>query len=479
MGHLFVQFILLTRIVYARDDLAHSQYVTEAKQIGEDPVSLYHFNHYGSYGSYGSNTRVTHKSYFNVLKEKLMEALIGIGLVVLAFPVLYYNEKRQAHMDRIFAYGEKIVKDGVKSAPLNSDNEKCLVNVQGETATQEQLTDNNSGITVQNCVRLEGVAQMYQWVEQTQTEERDAPGGGKDTITTYSYRTEWSSVEHDSSSFNEPGGHHNPSFYVHNSSQVAQNVSFGDYSLTADLITQMRKSTPATGPQQIDMGGRPFVLRDNHYTTERGGPEVGDMQYALTKVECGVATVLSIQQGNSFTPLNNDMVPSGCCIAPGRGEKVAALEEPLLAKSSEPDGICSAIGAMISMKEELNDLAEAALSAREMFARAKAAQGCIRKVLHVVGFFMFYFGFYMQFSFFPAVFRFIPFIGTWIESFGQFFAMLGAIFLAIFHYCLTVSVAWLVVRPLKGIFFLCLSVAIIVVPTMLAQQQQQQQGSGP
>lgn len=318
---------------------------------------------------------------------------------------------------------------------------------------------------------------MYQWVENQQTEERDAPGGGKDTITTYSYSMDWRDSPQDTSSFNQPSGHENPPFYVNSSSQTANEVQFGDYMLTSDLITQMRKETPITGEQELEMGGRQFRLEGNTYTTVAGSPQVGDMRYSLTKVECAEATVLSIQSGNSFTALKYNMVPStGCSLfggGPSAGDKVAALEEPLLGKSDpEIHGVCSAIGAAIAMKEELNDLAEELLSARAMFARAKAAQDCIRRVLKLVGFLMFYVGFYAQFSFFPALFRFIPFIGTWIEYFGNLFAFLGAVFMAIFHYCVTVGVAWMVLRPLKGILMLLFAAAILIVPSMLAQQAQ-------
>jgi len=416
-----------------------------------------------------------HKSYGQVVLEAFGKALLGVFLVILGFPVLYFNEKRQVHMDKIFDYASHVCKQNVPSDKVDSQYEANLVHVQGTTATQETLRDGEFPITVTSCAKLRRSVEMYQWVESSSTETRDAPGGGKDEITTYSYSKSWRSSPQDSSSFQE-AGHDNPPMPFEGANYTASNVSLGSFSLTETLIGQMNNFQALSNQElapQASAGGRQFSLGGTTYTSFQGSPSIGDMKVSFTKVECKQATVLSVQHDGSFAPLTYDMVPqTGCCSFAALPQKVelGANQSLLGGSKSAPMGLCSCVGDVIATRECLDDLAEETLSAREMMDRARSRQQCVHSVLKLVGYLLFFCGWLLQFWFVPTLFRVIPFIGLWIQAFGNFFAYLGAFFMGTFCYCVTVACAWLALRPVKGALFLGLAAALIVVPSVYAGQ---------
>lgn len=67
---------------------------------------------------------------------------------------------------------------------------------------------------VNGFIRLRRLVEMYQWTETTKTKTIKHVGGSETTTTTYEYRQEWSSVYHDSSQFEQPSGHTNPSMHI-------------------------------------------------------------------------------------------------------------------------------------------------------------------------------------------------------------------------------------------------------------------------
>jgi len=297
----------------------------------------YHPGYHPGYHSDGQGTRTyRHESYGQVVKSAFSAACFGVLLVIFAFPVLYYNEKREVHMQKVFALARQIVHTDVPSEKVDKQLEGCLVHMKGETQTTETLRDSDFQVSASNCAKLKREASMYQWVENTSTEERDAPGGGKDTITTYTYSKEWKSEPINSQGFQE-ASHDNPPMPLQGASYVAGTVSFGAFTLSKSLLGQMRKWEPLSSKDELPpsqaVGGKSFRLEGDRYTTEQGTPEIGDMRVTFTKVPCGVATVLSLQKGDSFEPLTYAMVDG---LRQGGDRTKPGLAEPLLGVPAPP-----------------------------------------------------------------------------------------------------------------------------------------------
>eukprot|EP00929_Paragymnodinium_shiwhaense_P119503 TRINITY_DN91415_c0_g1_i1.p1 TRINITY_DN91415_c0_g1~~TRINITY_DN91415_c0_g1_i1.p1 ORF type:complete len:494 (-),score=131.45 TRINITY_DN91415_c0_g1_i1:412-1836(-) len=420
-------------------------------------------------------TRVSYKSYGNKVSDAMGQFIAGIVLVCLAFPVVWYNEKRQVHMDQLFAYATKVCRPNKTADSIEQDNENHLVHMQGTTSVSEQLRDEYFPVVVENCAKLKRTVEMYQWVEHKKEEKKDTSGGGEETITTYTYSKEWSVIQYDSSGFVE-SGHDNPPFPFESTDKTAQEVAFGAFSLSRKLVAQMQKWTPVKcAEKQVNAKGMPFVQKgDGEFANFDGQPDIGDLKVTFTKVECGDATVMAVQQGNSFVPLDYSQVPQGCC--GGQASEKDPLADPLLDSNSKtsapPTGPCGCVGALIESGEEICSLREDKVSARVVMDALKAQQSCIHYLLMLLGCFMFIMGFYLQFTFVPTLFRIIPWAGVWIEAFGKYVAILGALFVGCCCFCTTLGFSWLASRPIRGIIFLAFAGAVMAVPTMLAREDE-------
>jgi hypothetical protein len=437
---------------------------------------------------------VSHTSAADEVKKKIEGAMVGGFLIFLAFPVLWFNERRQAKMWALFGRAKQMVKTNVTSEKVDNSNEARLVHMKGTTANPAPLKDPQFDITVLNCAALERNVEMFQWVEQQTKEEQDDNYGGKTTVTTYSYTQEWNSTAVDSTSFQEMG-HDNPAMPCEGQVFRADTVSFGAFALTQGLISKMSNFTSLSEkelPSQVRVrDSRSVTLQGSEYTTVAPGmsPQIGDVRISFKKVPCGDATILAVQHNNSFAPLRGDMTVKGGKVVRPQGGDERLLDhnntcEMLDQAEAQRDkfdidldgggccAICALVGKAVETREEVYDIAESQESAAGMFKAAQDQQACIHTLLQIVGFFLLFIGWNCIFQVLPAVFRFIPFIGIYIQYFGNFLAGVLSFVLSAFLWCITVAVAWLAARPLKAGFFLMFAVLLIAVPSYLSAQQQ-------
>lgn len=418
--------------------------------------------------------RTSQTSAFGEIGKAFTGACAGFLIFCLAFPVLWGNERRQAKMWELFGQAQQIIKPNVPSDSVSGDNEACLVHVQGCSTTQQQLKDSMFGIAVRDSVKLRRTVLMYQWKENAQTEERDTMMGGKEKVTTYTYTQEWSPTEINSSQFNQPG-YNNPPFPFQGEEQVAKAVSLGSFQLTERLIG-MLSNFQDLSESELSGSRQGFCLRNGVYTSEvPGASSIGDVRVSFQKVVCGDATVLAVQRGRSFGPFTYGMAVEG-------GRVKAGGKEPLLGKAPQEDlslesgsvgccALCGLVASAVETNEEIYGISEGKESAGDMLRQAAAFQQKLHYILQIVGFFMLFLGLYLMFNIIPALFRIIPLIGTWIQLFGKFVVGLASFFLASFLWCITVALAWMSMRPLKGLLLLIAAGALFTIPTLLASQQ--------
>lgn len=396
-------------------------------------------------------------------------------MVIIAFPVLYYNEKRQVHMDKIFDWAEQKMRD-VSADKVDEANQASPVCVQGETDTRETLRDDVTGIEVEKCVKLRREVEMFCWIETQRSQERDTNDGGKETYTTYSYHQDWSSMPQDSSSMSEPN-HQNPSMPFKDQTKTAKQVGFGAFQLDKSLVEQMCKFKPSEVKAKTIEGKNMQVVETGTLQSGGNAPKVGDLKITMSQVPCGPATVASIQNGDSFQPLTYALVPSGsCCSGPPDKVDLSAAQLNSSGADVEVRGICSCVGALIGSGECIHNLTETHESGKEMIKHMKATQGFIHYALKVVAWFLFMVGFYFIFKFPPSFFRFIPFIGTWIESFGKAIAFVAAFFLGTMCWCITIALSLMIVKPMRGILFLGIAASLLLLPTFFAAHAGTQSG---
>jgi len=437
--------------------------------------------------------RVSHTTAGQEVKKKAEGAMVGAVLIFLAFPILWFNERRQAKMWALFGRAKSIVKVNVSSDKVDPSNEARLVHAKGSTANEKELRDAQFGVSVENCAALRREVEMFQWVESEQKEEKDDNYGGKTTITTYSYTQEWRSDAQDSTGFQEMG-HDNPPMPCEGQTFRAEAVSFGAFNLSKTLIEKMCNFTQLTQkelPGQISLSGRgSVVLQGSQYSTVAPGmaPQIGDVRISFEKVPCGDATILAVQHNDSFAPLRADMTIKGGKVVRPEGGNAALLDHSntseMLDQAEKQENIdldmdggcgacCALVGTLVESGEEIYMIAESEQSAAQMFKTAQNQQALIHTVLQLVGFLFLLIGWDAILSLLPSVFRFIPFIGIYIQYFGNFLASIVSFVLAVFFWCITVALAWLAARPMKAGLLLGVAALLFLVPWYISQQPNQ------
>ncbi|XP_027052697.1 transmembrane protein 43-like, partial [Pocillopora damicornis] len=202
--------------------------------------------------------------------------LFGILLVIVSFPVLYWNEGRAVQTALSLDEGLRQVVHIHDIDQISSEYQDKLVHLSGSLQTDRVLSDSDYGIAVK-AARLRRNVEMYQWVEHKHTGEHDEGGQeGVKTVTTYT--TEWSSISSVTGSFAEPG-HQNPkTMPVQSYTKEPDSVRVGAFSLSKELIRKIDAFQPLS-PREVPQGKMMNIHNGMFYhSTDPSHPIVGDVR---------------------------------------------------------------------------------------------------------------------------------------------------------------------------------------------------------
>ncbi len=232
---------------------------------------------------------------------------VGFILIIAAVVLLWWNEGRAVNTAKGLAEGAAAVV-AVSADAIDPNNDGRLVHVSGQASSGEILSDPLLGVE-KNAIALIREVEMYQWREDSSTETRTRAGGAEERVTTYTYRTEWSSRQIDSSRFNQPGQHQNPSsFPISAETRRAGNVSVGAFSLSGRLVGQIGQgeylrldaSHVAALPAELQARAN-AEHADWLYIGNPMSPEVGDLRVRLKVVEDQPVSILARQSGGNLS----------------------------------------------------------------------------------------------------------------------------------------------------------------------------------
>ena len=153
-------------------------------------------------------TETTTESWGSRLGNSIKGVIVGLGLFVLGFPVLFWNEGNSVKTAKSLDEGEKACVSLESAEKVDPGMEGRLVHVSGKADTKDVLTDETFGVAA-TAIALTRKVEMYQWREDCKTEEKKNAGGSVTTTKTYTYAKVWSGKAIDSSGFKE-SGHDNP-----------------------------------------------------------------------------------------------------------------------------------------------------------------------------------------------------------------------------------------------------------------------------
>jgi len=359
-------------------------------------------------------TETSHQSWFSRLGNAFKSLIIGLLLFVLSFPVLFWNEGRAVTTARSLNEGQKQTVS-VACDTVDRANDGKLVHMSGLASTADVLCDEMFNVEV-NAIRIQRIAEMYQWEEDERTETDKTLGGGKKTTKTYQYSKEWSASKIDSGNFRHPEGHKNPrTMLITPRMQTASEVTLGAFQLSDDLVSNIRGSQtigldasniPETFREQMRfVGGELYLGADSE------SPQIGDIRVRFEATPATEVSILAQQKNASFQPYQTQA-----------GDALSRLEMGML-------------------------------SAEEMFAHARTENSIFTWVLRALGSAIMLGGLMMLMSPLVIVGDVIPLVGSIVQGSTFLVAALFTLILA----PMTIAFAWFFYRPLVAVPLLIVS----------------------
>ncbi len=362
------------------------------------------------------------QSWFSRIGGAIAGVLIGIILFIAAFPLLGWNEGRAIKRAKTLdAGGSSVI--SVPAAPIDPAHDGKLVHITGPTVAGSEPADPAFGLAV-SAIKLRRDVEMYQWTEEKKSETQKKLGGSEETVTTYTYKKEWSSGLIDSSEFHKPDGHTNPGeLPVESETFTADGVTVGDYTLPDSLIEKIEDyhALPITKKTKsevtADLPAPVTISNDGFFVgQDPKAPAVGNLRIHFEVVEPGDVSIVAAQTGTTFEPY-----------------------------------IIEDLGTI-----EL--LQAGTFSAKSMFATEQQGNVIVTWLVRLLGFIIMFFGLLLIMKPLSVLADIIPLLGTLAETGTGLLSFLIALPLTL----LTIALAWLAFRPLLGIPLLLLVIGTII-----------------
>ncbi|XP_053724007.1 transmembrane protein 43-like [Synchiropus splendidus] len=360
-------------------------------------------------------------------------AVVGVILSLVSCYLLFTNEAHAVQTAASVREGLAEVVSLDKPLSVDEVNNNRLVHLSAQLQTSQPLHDPNYNVVV-HAVKLRRQVEMYQWVEQQQSNDVVENGETK-TETTYSYNTEWKSELVNSRNFDKEIGHENPSaMAVESATVVAPEVKVGPFTLSKGLVEQIDDFHVLSLKDLSALNVVTFLTVHDDYlyhTDNVSHPQVGDVRVRF-----------------SFAGLSSDTTFLG----PAQTVSVVAKQRG---------------GQLIPYKTRSGDaleiLYEEDLSAGEVFERELQYNSKKTWGLRLLGWFLMFLGIQLAM-------RIIYTLVDWIPLLRE----LVSVGLTIFSLCISSSLSlliigfgWLFYRPLVAVAL----GALAMVPVFLARSR--------
>lgn len=373
----------------------------------------------------------TSTSWFSRLGSALKGVLFGCAAVLLAIVLLFWNEGRSIQSIRTHKEGAGAV-TSVSPERVDAANNGKLVHISAAASASGPRRDDITGVSTEGLILSRSV-EYFQWVETSRSETRTKLGGGQETVTTYSYATEWTPTPQDSAGFNDAAGHNNPPVTLKDAGFAADRATVGAFTVTEPVLNQLSAQTPLQATQtqaQVASAalGRAVSVQDNvlFVGENAAAPQVGDMRITYRYLpQNTVLSVIGAQTGGEITAY------------PARtGRNILMVRT-------------------------------GTASAAEMFQAAEAANQTMSWVLRGVGLVVMMVGFSMVLGPLGVLGDVVPFIGS-IVRLGT--GLISGV-LAVAISLVVIALAWLTFRPLFALALLAVAGVAVAGIVMLRKRR--------
>lgn len=370
-------------------------------------------------------TERIHRGLFSRLFNSIIGVAIGFVLIPVSMMLIGWNEYRTIHRAKGLIEGESVVVDLANSDNIDSAYYGKLIHAIGLATTSESLSDPEFGVSGK-LLQLRRMVEMYQWVEKVESKTRKKIGGGEETVKTYSYDKQWLPGREESENFHEVSRHINPQQRFSAQQSISNHATFGAFTLRPEQVSKIDRWTEA----RLDEGSllEKFDLAERERFKVEGGyvyyshrrpdstaPQVGDQRIRLEVVQPTQISVLGKQDQNTISPFKT------------------------------------------SNGEIIDSLHVGQVSASEMFANLKQQNTFLAMLLRVAGWGLSVVGFMLIASPLKTLTDIVPFFGKMVGAVTFFIAVILGSCVSL----ITVSIAWVAVRPLYSISLLTIVCVVI------------------
>ncbi|MFZ9858058.1 MAG: TMEM43 family protein [Roseiflexaceae bacterium] len=242
-----------------------------------------------------SYTQTTRNSWGSRITNSFVGVLFGLILIPFSIWGLWWNE------------GQPDL-SVLAQASIAVDASQINLNTEGQFVAATGILDSDSTLADEpwmqsgDFISLQRRVEMYAWEESSSTTEtEDTFGGGSTTSTTYTYNKTWTESPANSSSFEYPEGHENPTKPLNNLDQSVENATIGVYGIAARQITLPGGDRTTPKPGTLPDG---YVLQGEYIYNRSGAansPQVGDIRISFNALPRGITvTALGQQQNNQI-----------------------------------------------------------------------------------------------------------------------------------------------------------------------------------
>lgn len=378
-------------------------------------------------------TVTTKQSYGQRLGNSFKGIGTGILLFIIGTAILWWNEGNTVKKTRALNEAAGVTVEMADITKVNPEFEGKLVHAVGQAVTADILTDDLFGISV-NAMAISRTVEYYQWVEESKSETKEKIGGGTETVTTYTYKREWTYAPVNSASFQDPDYQAVNSILtkVDDKSVSAENVTFGAYRLPGFIKNGIGgKSAITPEPTEAQMeewlkiirakdSVANFIVKDNtvYLGESPENPKVGDVRITFNYIPTPqTISILAKVVGDTF-------------------EQYTAKNGKTVSR--------------VTMGE---------VSSESMYESAHKEVGFWKWALRVLGIILVVTGLKSIFGFISMLTAVLPFVKNLLaKGIGFICWVIGLIWSFII-----IGLAWVFYRPAVGIPLLVAAVALIVL----------------
>jgi len=383
-------------------------------------------------------TETTRTSYGSNIGNSFKGILFGLLLLVGSIVLLWWNESRSVNQaDALNEMNAKIVT--LPDSIYHPEHENKPVLVQGEVKPVSQIVDTLFGVKSDGLVLRRSV-EMYQWKENKSSKSEEKLGGGTETVTTYDYVKEWSSMAINSSSFKHPQGHHNPPMNYKGETFVTD-ANIGGYYLSQNMVAKIGASQTYNGLSSMP---KKIGVADNHMSFLYIGQKPQDQ--GVTDLNGSLKIEVGDVGSSPQNPRVGDVKISYTYAPAGQYSIAAKSQNKALVNYTTSNG------------ESFSFIRSGTVSAKQIFKDELDANSTLTWILRGVGLLIMFIGFSLIMGPLATIAKVIPMLGSLVG--GATGIIAGVLTLVLGS--IVISLAWFTSRPMLSLAIIGIGIAIVV-----------------